>query len=91
MEKTPYENHIYGIWCRTSICAAEPFHRVTDMPAALERPQYVTPPRTHRPYEKHVTEFDRFANVKRTDDFCTLTRAHVMSSRKAVLPLVAFY
>lgn len=61
---------------------AEQFHRLADVPAAVEWLENITNPRTRRAYEKHVTELSRFVGVKRPDDFRTVTRAHVIAWRK---------
>lgn len=82
MKKTPKSPSTAIARRKPTMLTAEQFHRLTDVPAAVEWLENITNPRTRRAYEKHVTEFSRFVGVKRPGDFRTVTRAHVIAWRK---------
>jgi Phage integrase, N-terminal SAM-like domain len=63
-----------------ALTAAE-FQRLTDVPAAAEWFSNLGNAATRRAYENALKDFVRFTGIARADEFCTVTRAHVIAWR----------
>ena len=66
------------------LTAAE-FHRLADVPPAVEWFANLTNPQTRRAYDTAVTDFMRFAGLARPEEFRIVTRAHVIAWRDALV------
>ena len=62
------------------LTAAE-FQRLADLPPEIEWFANIYNRRTRRAYKKAVGDFIRFAGVEHPEEFCTVTRAHVIAWR----------
>ncbi len=62
------------------LTAAE-FQRLADVPPEIEWFANITNPNSRRAYKKAVGDFIRFAGVEHPEEFCTVTRAHVIAWR----------
>jgi integrase/recombinase XerD len=61
--------------------AAAEFHRLADVPPAVEWFANLTNPQTRRAYEIAVKDFMRFGGIRQPEEFRTVTRAHVIAWR----------
>ena len=66
------------------LTAAE-FHRLAEVPPAVEWFANLTNPQTRRAYEAAVRGFMRFAGVAKPEEFRGVTRAHVIAWRDALV------
>jgi hypothetical protein len=66
------------------LTAAE-FHRLADVPPEVEWLANLTSPQTRRAYENAVRDFVRFTCIARPEEFRTVTRAHVIAWRDALV------
>jgi site-specific recombinase XerD len=57
------------------------FHRLADVPPAVEWFANLTSPQTRRAYETAVTDFMRFAGIAKPEEFRSVTRAHAIAWR----------
>jgi integrase/recombinase XerD len=62
------------------LTAAE-FHRLAEVPPEFEWFANLTNPSTKRAYEKAIGDFIRFTGIARSEEFRTVTRAHVIAWR----------
>src|SRR5271156_2971252 len=62
------------------LTAAE-FHRLADVPPEVEWFANLSNPSTRRAYETAVRDFVRFTGIARPQEFCTVTRAHIIAWR----------
>lgn len=67
------------------LLTAATFHRLADVPPEVEWFANLATPSTRRAYETAVRDFVRFAGVGRPDEFRTVTRAHIIAWRDALL------
>ncbi len=67
------------------LLTAAAFHRLADVPPAVEWFANLTNPQTRRAYDTAVTDFMRFAGLARPEEFRIVTRAHVIAWRDALV------
>src|SRR5208337_1762711 len=65
------------------LTAAE-FHRLADVPPEVEWFANLSNAHTRRAYENAVTDFMRFAGIRRPEEFRNVTRAHLIAWRDAL-------
>ena len=66
------------------LTAAE-FHRLADVPPEVEWFANLSNPSTRRAYEHAVGDFMRFVGIGRPEEFRTVTRAHIIAWRDALV------
>ena len=66
------------------LTAAE-FHRLADVPPEVEWFANLSNPSTRRAYEHAVGDFMRFVGIDRPEEFRTVTRAHIIAWRDALV------
>ena len=66
------------------LTAAE-FHRLADVPPEVEWFANLSNPSTRRAYEHAVGDFMRFVGIARPEEFRTVTRAHIIAWRDALV------
>ena len=66
------------------LTAAE-FHRLADVPPEVEWFANLSNPSTRRAYENAVGDFMRFVGITRPEEFRTLSRAHIIAWRDALV------
>ena len=66
------------------LTAAE-FHRLADVPPEVEWFANLSNPSTRRAYEHAVGDFLRFVGIARPEEFRTVTRAHIIAWRDALV------
>ena len=66
------------------LTAAE-FHRLADVPPAVEWFANLSNPSTRRAYEHAVGDFMRFVGIAQPEEFRTVTRAHIIAWRDALV------
>jgi site-specific recombinase XerD len=69
------------------LTAAE-FHQLADVPPEVEWFANLTNPSTRRAYENAVKDFMQFTGIVRPEEFRTVTRAHVIAWRDAMVQRV---
>ena len=62
------------------LTAAE-FHRLADVPPEVEWFANLSNPSTRRAYENAIRDFMRFTGIARSEEFRTVTRAHIVAWR----------
>ena len=60
------------------------FHRLADVPAELEWLANITNEKTRRAYKCDVTEFSQYVGLSKSEEFRTVTRAHVIAWRETL-------
>jgi integrase/recombinase XerD len=65
----------------TRLLTAAEFHRLADVPPAVEWFANLSNPSTRRSYENAVGDFMRFTGIARPEEFRTVTRAHIIAWR----------
>jgi hypothetical protein len=57
------------------------FDQLADVPVELEWLANITNEKTRRPYKRDVTEFSQYVGLRNSEEFRTVTRAHVIPWR----------
>jgi hypothetical protein len=68
-----------------ALTAAE-FHRLAEVPPAIEWFGNIRNEKTRRAYKRDVQDFMRFVGIRAPEEFRIVTRAHVIAWRDTLLP-----
>jgi integrase/recombinase XerD len=68
-----------------ALTAAE-FHRLAEVPPAIEWVANIRNEKTRRAYKSDVQDFMRFVGIQSPEEFRIVTRAHVIAWRDTLLP-----
>ena len=74
-----------GITPGSRLLTAVEFHRLADVPPEVEWFANLSNPCTRRAYENAVGDFMRFVGIARPEEFRTVTRAHIIAWRDALV------
>ena len=67
-----------------SVLTSAQYHKLSDVPPAIEWFANISNPQTRRAYENDLRGFMKFVGIDRPEDFRTVTRSHVLAWRKTL-------
>ncbi len=85
MAKQPVDHLPAEIPPGARLLTAAEFHRLADVPPEVEWFANLSNPSTRRAYEHAVGDFMRFVGIRRPEEFRTVTRAHIIAWRDALV------